>query len=170
MTIDPGTNDGYIVNSIAPMCACVSWILGPGGQTNRRQTEPVGSETGNKPILRLGPCTIVPRRVCVCTSVNSCGGDPPIPMNLWMIGQFGCNPIMSPCFIIVSGLLFLTKSFEASTRVSPELSHLSLSLSRRAHNLRWPRNAADMDSHGARLLAEEVGGGASRLLTKVACA
>ena len=49
------------------MCACVSWILGPGGQTNRRQTEPVGSETGNKPILRLGPCTIVPRRVCVCT-------------------------------------------------------------------------------------------------------
>ena len=82
---------------------------------------------------------------------------------------------MSPCFIIVSGLLFLTKSFEASTRVSPELSDLSLSLSslslsRRAHNLRWPRNAADMDSHGARLLAEEVGGGASRLLTKVAWA
>ena len=112
---------------------------------------------------------------------NSCGGDPPIPMNLWMIGQFGCNPMMSPCFIILSGLLFLTKGFEVSTRVSPELSlslspSLSLSLSisvlhtfsRRAHNLRWPRNAADMDSHGARLLAEEVGGGASRLLTKVA--
>ena len=65
----------------------------------------------------------------LCVSVhtyNSCGGDPPIPMNLWMIGQFGCNPMMSPCFIILSGLLFLTKGFEVSTRVSPELS-LSLS-------------------------------------------
>ena len=61
----------------------------------------------------------------------------------------------------------LSLSLPLSLSLSLSISVLH-TFSRRAHNLRWPRNAADMDSHGARLLAEEVGGGASRLLTKVA--
>ena len=69
----------------------------------------------------------------------------------------------------IPGPSSLSLSLALSLSLSLSLSTLH-TFSRRAHNLRWPRNAADMDSHGARLLAEEVGGGASRLLTKVAWA